>query len=135
MSNVRKPRVWGHPDPEAGPSFAERQQLERLKNLQSGHKNNFDSRFGSPVFKTTNKKKRSLMGRYPWTTVIVMSALTLTAYFGRWTYMMAIGKPTPEEEIKMREVNERISKQLSWSRPIRNTYAKYTKEKEPSQED
>ena len=101
----------------------------------AGRKNNFDSRFGSPVFKTTTiQKKRSLMQRYPVALTVVMSALTLTAYFGNFVYLMAIAKPTPEEEEKMRKCDEMVSQKLSWSKPIRNTYAKYKKETEPSQE-
>ena len=104
--------------------------------LSLGRIKNFDSRFGSPVFKvSTVTKKRSLGQRYPYTTLFVMCSLTLTAYFGRAVYMMAIGEPTPEEEVKMRQVNEYVSKQLAWTRPIRNTYAEYTKKKSPSQED
>ena len=102
--------------------------------FQGGRKN-FDSRFGSPVFKTTTVKKRSFSRRHPYILMFTMSALTLTAYFGRFTYMLLQGKPTPEEEEKMRLVNEQVSAQLAWSKPIRNTYAEYKNEKKSSQVD
>ena len=88
------------------------------------------------MFKTTDiKKKRGFASRYPYFTMFAVSAITLTALFGRPVYLMLTTKATPEDEEFMRQMNERVSKELAWSKPIRNTYAEYTKKKALSQED
>ena len=102
---------------------------------QGGNKN-YDSRFGSPVFKTTDiKKKRGFASRHPYFTIFAVSALTLASFWARPVYLMLTTKVTPEDEEKRKQLDEMVSKQLAWTMPIRNTYAEYRKKKEPSQED
>ena len=65
--------------------------------------------------------------------MFVICSSTLVATFGRFVYQIWVcPPPTPEELEEFRKCNEKVSKELEWTHPIRNYFYADEKKKKDS---
>lgn len=105
MSEFRKSRGYIQQGDPVGPSFAEKEQIERLRLIREGRKN-FDPKLGgSPVFRQLPEaqKSRPIWQRYPKGFAGALCLFTVGGFYGPLIYSQFKKHQTPMTELEKRE--------------------------------